>query len=255
MRRTWSLKKRASNALEGVLPTWLRYARRSASSLAGHAAMYFFGYFFIPSTGSCLPLALGRHRPGLEQREVVAVRVCEVGRDAIVRLDGSRVIELQSARLEDLEVLAAIVRPENEVIASAPRFGRRARIQFVFAFEEDQLDVCPLGCDGEPSRVARILVVRPLLEPEHLGVEFQGFLLIAHDDWHVRQLLDHGFRLRHCITHWLFNVWLILVPFGCRSQTRAPLGVVSVVTNPKGFFPILSIGRRSHGRNDDGQDR
>src|SRR5438128_2150828 len=223
-RRTWSLKKRASNSLEGVSPAWLRYARRSASTLARHAAMYAFGYFFIPSTGSCLPLALGRHRPRLEQREVVAVRVAEVGRDAVVRLDGRRVLELQSACLEDLEVLAAIVRPENEVIAPAPRFGRRARIQLVFAFEEDQLDVRPLRCDGEPSGVARVLVVRPLLEPEHLGVELQGFLLVAHDNRNVRQFLDHGFRLRHCITHWLFNVLLILVSFGCGSQTRASSG-------------------------------
>src|SRR3989441_8923141 len=50
-RRTWSLKKRASNSWVGVLPTWLRYACRSASTLARHAAMYSFGYFFIPSTG------------------------------------------------------------------------------------------------------------------------------------------------------------------------------------------------------------
>src|SRR3989442_12192793 len=168
--------------------------------------MYSFGYFFLPSTGSCLPLALGRHRPGLEQREVVAVRVCEVGRDPIVRLDGSRVLELQSARLEDLEVLAAVVRPENEVIASAPRFGRRARIQFVFAFEEDQLDVRGFRRDGEPAGTAWIPVIRAVLEPEHLGVELQGCLLVAHDDWYVRQFLDHGCRLRHCITYRLFNI-------------------------------------------------
>src|SRR3989442_879792 len=230
MRRTWSLKKRASNSLEGVLPTWLRYACRTPSTLARHAAKYSFGYFFIPSTGSCLPLALGRHGSRLEQREVVAVRVGEVGRDAVVRLDGSGVLELQSARFEDLEVLAEIVRPEIEVIASAPRFGRRARIQLVFACEQDQLDVRPLGCDGEPSRVARVLVVRPLLEPEHLGVEFQGFLLVAHDDRNVRQFLNHGFRLQHSITHWLFNAWLILVSLGSRSQARAPLGIASVVT-------------------------
>src|SRR2546426_1712997 len=122
--------------------------------------MYSFGYFFIPSKGSCLPLALGRHGPRLEQREVVAVRICEVGRDAVVRLDGRGVLELQSARLEGLEVLAAIVRPENEVIASAPRFGRRARIQLVPAFEQDQLDVGALGGDGEPAGTARIPVVR-----------------------------------------------------------------------------------------------
>src|SRR5436309_855846 len=42
-RRTWSLKKRASNSWVGVLPTWLRYACRSASTLARHAAMYSFG--------------------------------------------------------------------------------------------------------------------------------------------------------------------------------------------------------------------
>src|SRR3989449_2107008 len=216
--------------------------------------MYSFGYFFIPSTGSCLPLALGRHGTRLEQREVVAVRVGEVGRDAVVRFDGRGVLELQSARLEDLEVLAAIVRPENEVIAPAPGFGRRTRIQLVFAFEEDQLDVRALGRDGEPAGTARVPVIRALLEPEHLGVELQGFLLVAHDDWYVRQFLDHGFRLRHCITYLLFNTWLIFVSFRGRSQTRAPLGIVSVVTTPEGFFPIPSIGRPSHGRVDDGQD-
>src|SRR2546427_10151332 len=190
--RSCSLKKRASNSLEGVLPTWLRYARRSASTLARHAAMYSFGYFFIPSTGSCRPRALGRHGPRLEQRKVVAVRVGEVGRNAVVRLDGRGVFELQSARLEDLEVLAAIVRPENEVIASAPRFRRRARIQLVPTFEQDQLDVGLLRRHGEPAGVARVLVVRALLEAEHLGVEFQGFLLVVHDNRDVRQLLDHG---------------------------------------------------------------
>src|SRR5207245_9362023 len=100
----------------GRRATCLRYACRTPSTLARHAAMYSFGYFFIPSTGSCRPRALARHGPRLEQREVVAIRVREVGRDAVVRLDGSGVLALQAARREDFEVLAAVVRPDAQVI-------------------------------------------------------------------------------------------------------------------------------------------
>src|SRR5207245_4066032 len=145
----------------GRRATCLRYACRTPSTLARHAAMYSFGYFFIPSTGSCRPRALGRHGTRLEQRQVVAVRVGEVGCDSVVRLDGRGVLELQSTRLEDLEVLTAIVGRENEVIASAPRFGQRARIQRVPTFEQDELDVGPLRRHGQPAGVPGILIGRP----------------------------------------------------------------------------------------------
>src|SRR5207244_13389026 len=87
-----------------------------------------------PLTGSAA-LALPRRRTWLKEREVVAARSRAVRRDTIVRLDGRGILELQSAPPEDLEILAAIVRLEDEVVASAPHFRGRARIKLVLAFE------------------------------------------------------------------------------------------------------------------------
>src|SRR5713226_925261 len=62
----------------------------------------------------------------LEQCEVIAVRVREVRREAVVGLHGFRVLELQTAPLEDLEVFAEIVRFEHPVVAAATCFGWRS---------------------------------------------------------------------------------------------------------------------------------
>ena len=123
---------------------------------------------------------------------MVAVRVREVRREAEIGFDRRGVLELQTASLEDLDVLSTIVRLEDEVVAAATRFRRRAGINLVPPLEEDQLDVRPFGGDGEPAGVAGISIVGTLFKPEHLRVEFQGFLLVAHDDGHVGQFLDHG---------------------------------------------------------------
>src|SRR6266480_4166814 len=192
-RRTWSLKKRFSNSFEAFWPTSLRYARKFASTRARHAAMYAFGYFFIPSMASGLSR---RYRARLEQRQVVPVRIGEVGREAVVRLDGCRIFELQPAGFEGLEVLPQIVRLEYPVVAAAARLRGRPRIQLVLALEEDHLDVHSLRGDRQPTKVARVLIVRALLEPEHLRVELQGSVLVAHDDGHVCQFFDHGRILR-----------------------------------------------------------
>src|SRR5436853_7003031 len=118
----------------------------------------------MPSTGSCLPPSLSRCGARLEQCQVVSVRVREIGGDAVIRLDGRGVLELQAARSEDLDVLATIVRLEHPVVPAASRFWMRARIQLVLALEENHLDVGPLRRDREPAGAAGVLIIRPLLQ-------------------------------------------------------------------------------------------
>src|SRR5947208_357907 len=96
-----------------------------------------------------------RYGARLEQRQVVPVRIGEVGREAVVRLDGCRIFELQPAGFEGLEVLPQIVRLEHPVVATATRLRGRPRIQLVLALEEDHLDVHSLRGDRQPTRVAR----------------------------------------------------------------------------------------------------
>ena len=76
------------------------------------------------------------------------------------------------------------------------RFRTYAHLDLLFALREDKLEFLSLGRDGEPAWVTGQLVIRALLEAERLRVKLQGFLLIAHDDGHMRQLFDHGFRLQ-----------------------------------------------------------
>src|SRR5437870_12276596 len=108
----------------------------------------------MPSTGSCLPPSLSRCGARLEQCQVVSVRVREIGGDAVIRLDGRGVLDLQAARSEDLDVLATIVRLEDTVVPAASRVWWRARIQLVPAFEATHLDAGPLRRAREPAWAA-----------------------------------------------------------------------------------------------------
>src|SRR5205823_8403907 len=195
------------------------------------------GYFFIPSTGSLLPLGRGR----LQERDMVAIRVREVRGDAVVRLDRGGILELHSAGFQNLEILAAVVRLEHPVVAAAAGLGRRARIQLVPALKQDQLDVLSLRTDGEPSGVSRELVVRALFQSKHVRVELKGFLLAAHDDGRMRQFLDHG--LGSTITYRLFNDSLMLEIARWRrpdkDETRGLVG--PFCTRPEHFRPDLHL--------------
>src|SRR3989454_12798393 len=186
-------------------------ARRVGSAIAAKTSVAIIGSPPVGLGSSPLPRGLGAY---LEQRQVVAVGVRKVRGDAIVRLDGRRVLELHPVGREELGLLSAVVRLEHNVVAPATRLRGRSRIQFVLALEEDQFEVLSFGADGEPAGVPGYLVVRALLEPEHLRVELKSSLLVAHDDGHVGHFLDHGLTLRDSITLWLFNHFLILTRSG-----------------------------------------
>src|SRR5207247_9857589 len=83
------------------------------------------------------------------------------------------------------------------VVAPRPCCCRTcAHLYLLSALREDKLEFLALGRDGEPAWVTGQPVIRALLEAERLRVKLQGFLLIAHNDGHVRQFLDHGLHLQ-----------------------------------------------------------
>src|SRR6266571_4678401 len=136
---------------------------------------------------------------GLDHREHVAVRIFEGCRDAprlLLRLHVRADVEVHPARLEPLVTLEAVLREERDVVPRRARFWTYAHLDLLFALREDKLEFLFLGRDGEPAWVTGQLVIHALLEAERLRVKLQGFLLIAHDDGHLRQLFDHGFRLQ-----------------------------------------------------------
>src|SRR6266581_5093152 len=136
---------------------------------------------------------------GLEHGEQVAVRILEGCRDAprlLLRLLVRADVEVHSACLEPLVTFEAVLREERDVVPRRARFGTYAHLDLLFALREDKLEFLSHGRDGEPAWVTGQLVIRALLEAERFRVKLQGVLLIAHDDGHMRQLFDHGFRLR-----------------------------------------------------------
>ncbi len=84
------------------------------------------------------------------------------------------------------------------------RFRAQAHLDLLFALREDELEFLALGRDGEPAGAAWQLVVRALLESECSRIELQRSLLVAHNDGHVRQFLDHG-----CLLQTLYNILVI----------------------------------------------
>src|SRR6266508_3164095 len=135
---------------------------------------------------------------GLEHREQVAVRILEGCRDAprlLLRLLVRADVEVHSACLEPLVTLEAVLREERDVVPRRARFGTYADLDLLFALREDKLEFLSLGRDGEPAWVTGQAVIRALLEAERFRVKLQGFLLIAHDDGHMRQFFDHGVHL------------------------------------------------------------
>src|SRR6266581_3520092 len=125
--------------------------------------------------GLTLPLVLGR----LQQGEMVAVGIREVGIYAKRLIFRRWFLELHAAGPEELDVLAAVVRPEHPVVTTAVRVRRRARIDEVPSFQEDELELQAFGRNGEPAGATGLLVVLALLKAESFGVELQRPVLVA----------------------------------------------------------------------------
>src|SRR6266545_4940397 len=168
--------------------------------------------------GSILPPVLG----WLQQRKMVAVGIREVGIYAERLVLRRRLLELHAAGPEEIDVFAAVVRPEHPVVPAAVRVRRRARIDDVPSLQEDELELQAFGRDGEPAGAAGLLVVLALLEAKPLHIELQRPVLIADDDRDVGRLLDDAIIVRAALPSMLG--WSIVnkLPSGSLKDAEMP---------------------------------
>src|SRR5581483_338429 len=122
----------------------------------------------------------------LKEGEAVAVRVLERRQDAEGRLHGGGPAELDAARLERLDLAAAVARGERHLVALLP-----ARVEEVLALDQGELHLRAGRRHGEPARAPLLPVVLALLEAELAHVEVEGLVLVAHEEGDVGGLLDH----------------------------------------------------------------
>src|SRR5579871_735365 len=129
---------------------------------------------------------------GLEDRELVAVRVGEPRVRPPRFLLGLGRLERDAARTELLDGLRAVRDRQDE--HPVPRMERPRRGPVPRAgpvLEQRDLELLSLRADGDPPRVPGRGDVRLLLEPDLLRIELQGRLLVLHHDRHLRHSRVH----------------------------------------------------------------
>ena len=121
---------------------------------------------------------------------MIAVGVGEVGRDAVGRLQRSRIFEPYTVGFERLEIFSAIISQEYPVITTAVGLRRRSGIDSIVTSYQDEFESLPFGCNCKPPRAALLLIVLAFLEAQNLSVELESSVLIPDHNGHVSSLLD-----------------------------------------------------------------